>query len=70
MLIPDCYDPVFQEERREAEWDAFADTLPVCTLCHRKLYPGDKFHTASHWIVCPRCVEELQENEDIVEVSP
>lgn len=70
MKLPDCYDPVFQVERREAEWDAFVDMLPVCTLCKRKLYPGDKFHTASYWIVCPRCVEELQENEDIVEVSP
>ena len=69
-MFPDCYDPVFQEERRQKEWDEYADTLLVCTLCKRKLYPGDKFHTASYMVVCPRCAEELQENEDIVEVSP
>lgn len=69
-MLPNCYEPVFQEERRQKEWDEYADTLPVCTLCKRKLYPGDKFHTASYTVVCPRCVEELQENEDIVEVSP
>ena len=70
MLIPDCYDPAAQEDRRQKEWDEYADALPVCTLCHRRLYPGDKFHTASHMVVCPRCVEELQEDENIVEVSP
>lgn len=68
-MIPDCCDPVYQEERRQAEWDEFADTLPVCTLCRRRLYPGDKFHTAHYMIVCPACKEELDENEDIVEAS-
>lgn len=46
--VSDCYDPVRQEEQRQNAWDKFADTLPVCTLCHRRLYPGDKFHTASY----------------------
>lgn len=69
MVIPDCYDPQIQEDHRQRQWDEFADTLPVCTLCRRRLYPGDKFHTASFMVVCPRCLEELQENEDVVEVS-
>lgn len=67
MQIPSCYDPVFQAERRETQWDRLVDTLPVCTLCKRKLFPGDKFHTASYMIVCPRCVDELNENIEIVE---
>lgn len=65
--IPVCYDPVFQEDRRQARWDELADTLPVCTLCRRQLYPGAKFHTASFMVVCTGCVEELVENIDIVE---
>ena len=69
MGIPDSYDPVYQAERREAEWDEYADTLPVCALCGRMLYPGDKFHTARYQIVCTRCKDELDENEDVVEVN-
>lgn len=69
MNIPDCYDPVYQEDRRQAEWDDIAEDLPVCALCGRRLYPGDRFHTASYQIVCPRCKEELDENEDVVEVQ-
>lgn len=56
-------------EHREAAWDRFAQTLPVCALCRRKLYPGDKFHKAYHQVVCPSCKEELDENEDMVEVD-
>lgn len=69
MLLPDCYDPACQEDQRQLEWDEFADTLPVCTLCRRRLYPGDRFHTASHEIVCQSCKLELDDNEDIVEVE-
>lgn len=69
MQIPDCYDPVYQEERRQAQWDKYAEDLPVCTLCRRRLYPGDKFHTARFMVVCTSCTDELNENVDIVEVS-
>lgn len=68
-MPPDCYDPVYQEERRQAEWDRFAEHLPVCTLCRRRLYPGDKFHTACYMIVCTFCKDELDDNEDVVEVD-
>lgn len=69
MNLPDCYDPAAQEDRRQQEWDEFADMLPVCTLCRRRLYPGDKFHTAKHAVICPQCLEELNDNEDEVEVA-
>lgn len=68
-MLPDCYDPVLQEDRRQAEWDEYADTLPVCMACRRRLHPGDKFHTAGYIIVCPFCKADLDENEDVVEVS-
>lgn len=69
MDIPDCYDPVYQAERREAEADRIRDLLPRCTLCGRTLYPGEKFRTARCQIVCRLCMEELTENEDIVELE-
>lgn len=68
-MIPDCYEPYFQEEQMQKELDDLADMLPVCTLCRRRLYPGDKFHTARCMIVCASCLEELMENEEIVELS-
>lgn len=68
-MIPDCYEPYFQEEQRQKELDALADMLPVCTLCRQRMYPGEKIHVASLHIVCSRCKEELDENEDIVELD-
>lgn len=68
-MIPDCYDPVYQEETRQAAWDEYADTLPTCHLCRRRLYPGDRFHVAHFFVVCTGCKEELDENEDVVEVD-
>lgn len=67
MGIPDCFDPVYQEEQRQAKWDRFIDKLPVCTLCRKLLLPGQKIHTASFMVVCSSCVEELNENVEIVE---
>ena len=65
--IPNCYDPITREEQRQAEWDRYVEKLPACTLCRRNLFPGQKFHTAGHLIVCTSCVEELNENIEIVE---
>ena len=67
MKIPNCYDPAEQEDHRQADWDRFADRLPVCALCQKKLFPGDKFHAAGCMCVCSPCVEELNENIEIVE---
>lgn len=69
MEIPYCYDPVYQEERRQMELDKLCDGLPCCTFCRRTLYPGDKFHMACHQIVCTSCKEELDDNEDVVELD-
>lgn len=66
--IPDCYDSVRQAEIREASWDGYLASLPVCTLCRRKLFPGTQFHTARYQIVCTRCKAELDDNIDFVEV--
>ena len=62
MGIPDCYDPVFQAERRQMVLDKLQDSLPHCTICRKPIFPGKKFHTARYKIVCHGCVEELMEN--------
>lgn len=69
MLIPDDYDPVLQEERRQKAWDSFAENLPVCSCCGRSVYPGNHFHETRRIIVCTSCKEELDEGERILEVS-
>ena len=67
MKLHDCYDPVVREERRQARWDRITSKTPDCVLCRKKLLPGDKFHTAGCMAVCPSCVEELNENIEILE---
>jgi hypothetical protein len=67
MQIPNCYDPIAQEEQRQADWDRYADKLPVCVLCRKKILPGTKVHTSGTGHICPSCFEELYENIEIVE---
>lgn len=69
MDIPDCYDPVRQAERREAEWDREMEILPRCALCGEIRYPGNRIHKACGRIVCGYCFDTLMENEDIVELE-
>jgi hypothetical protein len=65
-MIPD---PAREDEIRQAEWDAYADALPVCVLCNRRLYPGDRFHTTRCKTVCTYCLHDLEDNGDLVEVG-
>lgn len=67
MNIPNCYDPVYQAEQREAEWDRFVEKLPVCTLCRCRISPGNKIHTAHKMVVCASCVETLNDDFEFVE---
>lgn len=67
MEIPDCWDPVYQEERRQASWDAFLEKLPACACCGETLLPGQRLHRAGSARVCRRCMEELEENEEVLE---
>lgn len=65
--IPNCYDPVYQAERLAMEQDKLMEHTCQCHLCSRTMYPGDKTHVAQFFVVCPYCVEELQENIETVE---
>ena len=65
--IPDCYDPIYQAEEREAKWDRYVEKLPVCTLCRSRIFPGSKIHTACCMVVCASCVETLNDDYEILE---
>jgi hypothetical protein len=67
-MIPDCYDPVRQEEDRQRAWDETLARCPVCALCGRIIRPGEVVHHTDRATVCAECVDELVENEGIVEV--
>ena len=69
MTIPNCYDPVLQEERRQAKWDKLINSLPKCDACNARILTGQKFHTAGGLTICRDCMEVLKDNIDIVEES-
>lgn len=64
--IPDCYDPVQQEERRQAIVDEFINGLPHCIICGSAIFPGAKYHEAFRKPVCEYCFEELESNIEVV----
>ena len=64
--IPDCYDPIYQAEQLAMQQDKIMEETVCCHLCRRTMYPGSKIHVASFFVVCPSCVEELQENIEYV----
>lgn len=62
MNIPDCYDPIYQAERREAEADRRAAMLPKCCFCERLIYPGNPYREHLARSVCEDCFAELEDN--------
>lgn len=71
MNIPDCYDPVFQEDRRQAEWDKAVQWYPKCGCCGDVLLPGRRYFEldvlGNTLIVCDGCKGVMEINEVIVE---
>lgn len=63
MKIPDCYDPIYQAERRESRWDKYAKTFRRCDLCGCLIHPGDKYRECYSGSVCADCFEELSKFE-------
>lgn len=63
MNIPDCYDPIYQAERREAEADSNA---LHCEDCHRAIY--DEVWDIEGQLLCDRCAARMYRKnvEDII----
>ena len=72
MDIPNCYDPVYQEERRQAEADRVASLRPVCACCFKPVIPGRPYYTLSvqkeQCAICEDCKENLDESEAYLEM--
>lgn len=64
--IPTCYDPVVQEDRRQAKVDEFMKSLPHCIICGSAIFPGAKYHEAFRKPVCEYCFGELETNVEYV----
>lgn len=62
MNIPDCYDPVYQAERRERDWDEYRSRNPTCNLCRCTIPAGTPYRECFAGEVCESCFEELEEN--------
>ena len=71
MEIPGCYDPVYQEERRQAAMDRRESHFPTCGCCGARIYPGGQFYPLAvgkdALIVCEECASEMMDNPCIVE---
>lgn len=60
MLVPDCYDPAVQEDRRQGEWDRRCAASPRCSCCNGSVYPYDTFTEIilgeTTYLFCEKCV--------------
>jgi hypothetical protein len=61
-------DPIRDEERRQAEWDAKCDAAPKCCHCSRSVYPHDTYLEIDGMIYCEPCVTYGTKYVDDLEV--
>lgn len=71
-MIPDCYDPVYQEETAQRAHDAWLQTRPICKDCKRhisseKCLPIFEYGITEY--VCERCAERRMVYTDELEVA-
>lgn len=55
MEIPDCYDPIYQAERREQEADLHR---LECRRCRMELYGADKVYSYDGENLCGDCCKD------------
>jgi len=71
MNIPDCYDAVWQAERREAALDAREIRRLRCGCCGRVIELGEYYYTAARdgepFALCRSCKDDVDESETIME---
>jgi len=72
MCIPDCYDPVYQEERRQLQADREISQRPVCDCCFKPIRPGTHFYKffvqKEPCTICEDCKEDLEESKHYLEI--
>jgi len=71
MNIPDCYDAVYQAERREAVMESREARREHCGCCGRVIEPGEHLWTVLRhketFSLCRSCKEDVDESETILE---
>lgn len=58
MNIPDCYDPIYQAERRESEADR---NVLICETCHDPIY--DEYWEIGCELLCEYCAAKKYRKE-------
>lgn len=61
MILPDCYDPAAQAERRELAWDRRVEHFPTCGCCGGKIYPEEHYWQLRTLNICERCKQDMEE---------
>ena len=69
MQIPDSYDPITQEDRRQAEHDTACEAFPHCDECGGSLYPYDTYTELGERLYCEKCVKHNTHLVDNLEVA-
>ena len=59
MQIPDCYDPILQEERRQDEWDRKCSACPQCSCCGSPVLMADTYLEYGEIVLCEECVDKF-----------
>jgi hypothetical protein len=66
-MLPDCYDPVYQENRRQEKWDKHCEDFPHCCECGNSVYPYDTYTQIGEFIFCEKCVSKGTHSIDELE---
>lgn len=69
MNLPDCCDPVTQEDRRQTDYDAKCAAFHRCAECGGSLYPYDTYTELGEQLYCEKCVKRNTHLVDNLEVA-
>ena len=72
MLIPSCYDPVYQEERRQLAYTASMMKRPTCECCGERIWTEEYLNLEPFGIkgyACEKCVSRNKGYTVDLEVS-
>lgn len=61
-------DPALLEDDRQAAWDRYLTSLPVCDRCGEPITDDTRYYFAKQDLFfCPRCVSSMEETNEPLE---
>lgn len=61
-------DPALLEDDRQAAWDRYLTSLPVCDRCGEPITDDTRYYFAKQDLFfCPRCVSSMEEPNEPLE---